>query len=304
MTVLVTGACGRLGRDVMNELDKRGYDGTGVDILPKYDETSGGSAVTAIPCVQLDIMDAEAVRCAFMKIHPDTVIHCAAWSAVDQAEDTDNREQVREVNVYGTQNIANVCKEIDCRMLYISTDYVFGGQGTVPWEPDCKAFAPLNVYGETKLEGETAVSDILDKFFIVRTSWLFGSGGNNFVETMLRFGQTQGTLKVVNDQIGRPTYTRDLASLLADMIGTEKYGYYHATNEGEYISWYDFACEIFRQAGLDIDIVPVTTEEYGLNKAARPLNSRLDTGKLAENGFKPLPIWQDALERYLKEIHC
>ncbi len=302
MRVFVTGAGGQLGRDIMLELKKRGHETTGSDVMPSYRRNADGSEDVRMPYVQLDITDAETARRILSGIHPEAVIHCAAWTAVDQAEAKDNREPAREVNSVGTRNIANLCRELNCRMLYLSTDYVFDGQGTDPWEPDCKAFAPLNVYGQTKLEGELAVAGLLDKFFIVRTSWLFGASGSNFVRTMLKLGQNCGTLKVVNDQIGTPTYTHDLARLLVDMIETEKYGYYHAANEGGYVSWYDFACEIFRQAGYDVDVVPVTTEEYGLNMAARPLNSRLNTSKLEESGFLPLPTWQDALYRYLKEI--
>ena len=233
---------------------------------------------------------------------PDVVVHCAAWTAVDLAEDADKREKVFAVNVTGTENLAKACKEQGCKMVYLSTDYVFDGQGTEPWKPDCKDYKPLNVYGESKLQGELSVSLILDKYFIVRIAWVFGKNGNNFIKTMLNVGKKYDTVRVVNDQIGTPTYTYDLARLLVDMIGTEKYGYYHATNEGGYISWYDFACEIFRQAGYDTKIVPVTTAEYGLSKAARPFNSRLDKGKLVECGFEPLPAWQDALARYLKEL--
>lgn len=206
------------------------------------------------------------------------------------------------VNVEGTKNIARICKEIDAKMVYTSTDYVFDGQGTEPWKPDCKEYAPLNIYGQSKLDGELAVSEILDKYFIVRIAWVFGTNGNNFIKTMLKVGKKFDTLRVVNDQIGTPTYTYDLARLLVDMIETDKYGYYHATNEGGYISWYDFACEIFRQAGYLTNVNPVTTEEYGISKAKRPFNSRLDKTKLVENGFTPLPDWQDALKRYLDEI--
>jgi len=235
-------------------------------------------------------------------VKPDAVIHCAAWTAVDLAEEPQNIEKVKAINAGGTRNIAEVCKALDCKMVYISTDYVFDGQGTDPWTPDCKDYNPLNVYGRTKLEGELAVSETLDKFFIVRIAWVFGRNGKNFIRTMLSIGKKFDTLRVVNDQIGTPTYTLDLSRLLVDMIETEKYGCYHATNEGGYISWYDFACEIFRQAGYTTKVVPVTTAEYGLSKAARPFNSRLDKSKLAANGFTPLPHWQDALARYLKEI--
>ena len=274
MKVLVTGVKGQLGFDVVKELKKRGYDAVGVDIN------------------EMDITDA----------NPDVVVHCAAWTAVDAAEDEENIPKVRAINVSGTQNIADVCKNINCKMIYISTDYVFNGLGTEPWQADCRDYDPLCVYGQTKLEGELAVSQTLDKYFIVRIAWVFGKNGNNFIKTMLNVGKKFHTVRVVNDQIGTPTYTYDLARLLVDMAETDKYGYYHVTNEGGYISWYDFTCEIFKQVGYDTEVVPVTTEEYGLSKAARPFNSRLDKSKLTENGFKPLPVWQDALERYLKEI--
>lgn len=254
-----------------------------------------------MPYVQLDITDKEAVKKVITEIKPDAVIHCAAWTAVDMAEDDDKVEKVRAVNAGGTQNIADVCKEIDCKMLYLSTDYVFDGQGTEPWQPDCKDYKPLNVYGQTKLEGELAVSSTLEKYFIVRIAWVFGLNGKNFIKTMINVGKTHDEVRVVNDQIGTPTYTYDLARLLVDMCKTEKYGYYHATNEGGYISWYDFCCEFYRQYGLKTKVTPVTTEEYGLSKAARPFNSRLDKSKLIKNCFTPLPTWQDAVSRYLKE---
>lgn len=302
MKVFVTGVGGQLGHDVMNELHKRGYQGIGSDIAPQYSGVADGSAVTAMPYMPMDITDAAMVHQVLTQIQPDVVIHCAAWTAVDAAEDAENIAKVRSINAGGTQNIANVCKNLDCKMLYISTDYVFDGQGQTPWEPDCKDYAPLNVYGQTKLEGELAVSGTLEKYFIVRIAWVFGRNGNNFIKTMLNIGKKYDTLRVVNDQIGTPTYTLDLSRLLVDMAETEKYGYYHATNEGGYISWYDFACEIFRQAGYATQVNPVTTAEYGLSKAARPFNSRLDKQKLVEAGFTPLPTWQDALGRYLKEI--
>ena len=302
MKVFVTGVAGQLGHDVMNELAKRGFDGVGTDLAPEYSGIQDGSAVTAMPYVSMDIMDAEAVRKVLTEICPDAVIHCAAWTAVDLAEDEDKQEKVRAINVDGTRNIASVCKELDCKMLYLSTDYVFDGQGTEPWKPDCRDYKPLNVYGQTKLDGELAVSSILSKYFIVRIAWVFGLNGNNFIKTMLKLSQNHDSLRVVSDQIGTPTYTLDLARLLVDMIVTDRYGYYHATNEGGYISWYDFACEIFRQAGAKVNVSPVTTEEYGLSKAARPFNSRLDKSKLMENGFQPLPDWKDALHRYLVEI--
>jgi len=294
MKVFVTGIGGQLGHDVMDELAKRGYEGVGSDILPSVD--------TAYPYVQLDITDARAVDKTISGVKPDVVIHCAAWTAVDAAEDAENQPKVRAINVDGTRNIANVCKKLDCKMIYISTDYVFNGQGTEPWKPDCKDYAPQNVYGQSKLDGELAVADTLDKYFIVRIAWVFGVNGKNFIRTMINVGKTHDEVRVVNDQIGTPTYTLDLSRLLVDMAETEKYGYYHATNEGGYISWYDFTVEIYRQAGMTTKVTPVTTAEYGLSKAARPFNSRLDKSKLIENGFRPLPVWQDALARYLKEI--
>lgn len=302
MKVFVTGVCGQLGHDVMNELAKRRHVGVGSDIAPEYSGAQDGSAVTAAPYAQMDITDAAAVERVLREVKPDAVVHCAAWTAVDLAEDADKVEKVRAINSGGTENIAKVCKDLDCKLLYLSTDYVFDGQGAEPWKPDCKDYKPLNVYGQTKLEGELAVANTLEKYFIVRIAWVFGVNGKNFIKTMLTVGKTHNMVRVVNDQIGTPTYTYDLARLLVDMVETEKYGYYHATNEGGYISWYDFTCEIYKQAGLKTKIIPVTTEEYGLSKAARPFNSRLDKSKLVENGFTPLPTWQDALQRYLKEI--
>ena len=302
MKIFVTGVCGQLGHDVMNELNGRGYEGIGSDIAPEYFGAMDGTPVTTMPYIQMDITDKEAVTETIRKVQPDVVVHCAAWTAVDMAEDDENVAKVRAINVTGTENIALICKELDCKMVYISTDYVFDGQGTTPWDPDCKDYKPLNVYGQTKLEGELAVSGNLDKYFIVRIAWVFGVSGKNFIKTMLNVGKKYDTVRVVNDQIGTPTYTYDLARLLVDMLETEKYGYYHATNEGGYISWYDFTCEIFRQAGYTTKVVPVTTEEYGLSKAARPFNSRLEKKKLVEAGFTPLPTWQDALKRYLEVI--
>ena len=313
MKFFVTGVGGQLGHDVMNELLKRGHDGVGSDIQEVYSGVADDSAVTTAPYVQLDITDKAAVERVITEVNPDAIIHCAAWTAVDMAEDNDKVEKVRAINAGGTQNIADVCKKLDevkpngCKMTYISTDYVFDGQGTEPWQPDCKDYKPLNVYGHTKLEGELAVSGTLEKYFIVRIAWVFGLNGKNFIKTMLNVGKTHDTVRVVNDQIGTPTYTYDLARLLVDMNETDKYGYYHATNEGAtadtaYISWYDFTKEIYRQAGYKTEVLPVTTAEYGLSKAARPFNSRLDKSKLMEAGFEPLPSWQDALSRYLKEI--
>ncbi len=302
MKIFVTGVGGQLGHDVMNELAKRGYEGVGSDIAPAYSGVADGSAVTAMPYEPLDITDKNAVEQTITRVKPDVVVHCAAWTAVDLAEDEDKIGKVRAINAGGTANIAAVCKKLDCKMVYISTDYVFDGQGTTPWEPDCKDYKPLNVYGQTKLEGELAVANTLEKFFIVRIAWVFGLNGKNFIKTMLSIGKKFPQLRVVSDQIGTPTYTLDLSRLLVDMLETEKYGYYHATNEGGYISWYDFACEIFRQAGYATKVTPVTTAEYGLSKAARPFNSRLCKKKLVDNGFTPLPDWRDALARYLKEI--
>lgn len=300
MRVFVTGVGGQLGHDVMNELHKRGHEGIGSDIAPQYSGAQDGSAVTTMPYIQLDITDAAAVSRVLREVKPDAVVHCAAWTAVDAAEDEENQPKVRAINAEGTANIAEVCKELDCKMIYISTDYVFNGQGETPWQPDCKDYAPLNFYGRTKLEGELAVSSRLEKYFIVRIAWVFGLNGKNFIKTMLKLGETHDTLRVVNDQIGTPTYTLDMSRLLVDMIETERYGYYHATNEGGYISWYDFACAIFKAAGMRVNVLPVTTAEYGESKAKRPFNSRLDKSKLTDNGFQPLPTWQDALERYME----
>ena len=302
MKIFVTGVGGQLGHDVMNELYKRGHVGVGSDIAPAYSGVQDGSAVCSMEYVPMDITNSQQVRQVLESVKPDVVVHCAAWTAVDLAEDEDKQEKVRAINAGGTQNIATVCKELDCKMVYISTDYVFDGQGSEPWQPDCKDYKPLNVYGQTKLEGELAVANTLEKYFIVRIAWVFGLNGNNFIKTMLNVGKKFDTLRVVNDQVGTPTYTLDLSRLLVDMVETDKYGYYHATNEGGFISWYDFACEIFKQAGYETKVNPVTTEEYGVSKAARPFNSRLDKSKLVENGFVPLPTWQDALSRYLKEI--
>lgn len=294
MKFFVTGVAGQLGYDVVNELVKRGHTAVGSDIIE--------SAEINAQYVPLDITDKEAVESVINEINPDAVIHCAAWTAVDAAEDEENIVKVEAINAGGTENIAKACKKLDCKMLYISTDYVFDGQGTEPWKADCTDYKPLSVYGRTKLEGELAVKANLDKYFIVRIAWVFGVNGKNFIKTMLNVGKKYDTVRVVSDQIGTPTYTYDLARLLVDMAESEKYGTYHATNEGGYISWYDFTKEIFAQAGYTTSVIPVTTEEYGLSKAARPFNSRLDKSKLKENGFEPLPTWQDALGRYLKEI--
>lgn len=302
MKVIVTGVGGQLGHDVMNELYSRGIEGIGTDLKPVYSGIADGSPVTKMPYFSLDITDRDAVIAKVSDIKPDVIVHCAAWTAVDLAEDEDKRELVKKINVDGTQNIADAAKLVDAGMVYISTDYVFDGQGTEPWKPDCKDYKPLNVYGQSKLGGELAVSKTLSKYFIVRIAWVFGLNGSNFIKTMLKVGKTHDEVRVVSDQIGTPTYTLDLARLLVDMILTDKYGYYHATNEGGYISWADFAKEIYRQAGLNVRVIPVTTEDYGLSKAARPFNSRLDKSKLVESGFKPLPTWSDAVERYLKAL--
>lgn len=302
MKVFVTGVAGQLGHDVMNELIRRGHTAIGSDLAPAYAGIADGSAVTAAPYVPLDITDGAAVQQVLTDAQPDAVIHCAAWTAVDAAEEPENQPKVRAINAGGTAHIAQACRALGCKMMYISTDYVFDGQGTAPWDPDCTDYRPLNVYGQTKLEGELAVA-ALERYFIVRIAWVFGVNGKNFIKTMLKLGQTHDTLRVVCDQIGTPTYTLDLARLLVDMIETERYGRYHATNEGGYISWYDFACEIFRQAGnTRVQVIPVTTAEYGVSKAARPFNSRLDKRKLTDNGFVPLPDWHDALRRFLQEI--
>lgn len=296
MKVFVTGVGGQLGYDVMNELAGRGYECYGSDILPKDK--------IALPYnyVQLDITNQFAVEKVIYQIAPDAVVHCAAWTAVDAAEEEENKPKVMAINAIGSKYIAEACKKIDCKLVYISTDYVFNGEGTEPWQADCKEYAPLNVYGWSKLEGEKAVSDVLSKYFIVRIAWVFGKNGNNFIKTMLNVGKKYETLRVVNDQIGTPTYTFDLARLIVDMLETDKYGYYHATNEGGFISWYDFACEIFKRVGYNTKVLPVTTAEYGLSKAKRPFNSRLDKSKLMLNGFKPLPDWKDAIKRYLEII--
>ena len=302
MKVFVTGVGGQLGHDIMNELHKRGHEGVGSDLAPVYSGIADGSAVTTMPYVSLDITNQEAVARVISDVQPDAVIHCAGWTAVDAAEDEDKQALVHRINVDGTQYIADACKQLDCKMLYLSTDYVFDGKGETPWQPDCKDYDPLNVYGQSKLDGEFAVCDTLEKYFIVRIAWVFGLNGKNFVKTMLQLSEKYDTLRVVCDQVGTPTYTFDLSRLLVDMIETEKFGYYHATNEGGFISWYEFACEIFRQAGKNTKVIPVTTEEYGLSKAARPFNSRLDKSKLRQYGFQPLPHWRDALRRYLEEI--
>lgn len=298
MRVFVTGVGGQLGRDVVLELQKNDHDVIGSDIQSRYAGVGG----LTVPYVQLDITDRNAVMETIKRIHPDVIVHCAAWTAVDAAEEEENQDRVDAINHLGTQYIAEATKAMDAKLVYISTDYVFDGKGERPWCPDDKCYAPLNVYGRSKLDGELAVSTILSKFFIVRIAWVFGLNGKNFVSTMINVGKTHNTVKVVNDQIGTPTYTPDLARLLSEMIETEKYGYYHATNEGGYISWYDFCCEFYRQYGLNTKVIPVTTAEYGLSKAMRPYNSRLDKKKLTDAGFTQLPDWKDAVRRYLAEV--
>lgn len=301
MKVFVTGVNGQLGHDVINELAKRGHEGIGSDLKPEYSGVQDNSAVTTAPYIPLDITIKDEAEKIIEEIKPDAIVHCAAWTNVDGAETEENRDKVYKINVEGTKNIAEAAKHTNSKLLYLSTDYVFNGQGAEPWKPDDKSYAPLNYYGETKLGGELVVAE-LEKFFIVRIAWVFGLNGKNFIKTMINVGKTHDEVRVVNDQIGTPTYTIDLARLLVDMIETEKYGYYHATNEGGYISWYDFTKEIYKQANLSTRIVPVSTEEYGLSIAARPFNSRLDKSKLIENGFEPLPDWKDAVARYLKEM--
>ena len=300
--VFVTGVAGQLGHDLIIELFRHGIISVGSDISPEYSGINDHEAIQSMHYRSMDITDKTAVEKILFEEHPSVVIHCAAWTAVDLAEEPEHKEKVHKINAEGTKNIAEVCKKINCKMIYISTDYVFNGQGETPWEPDCKDYQPLNVYGQSKLDGELAVSSLLEKFFIVRIAWVFGKNGKNFIKTMLQVAQKHDTVRVVNDQIGTPTYTSDLAKLLVEMANSEKYGYYHATNEGGYISWFDFTKEIYKQANLSTKVLPVTTAEYGISKAARPFNSRLDKSKLSEAGFSRLPIWQDALSRYLKEI--
>ncbi|MDD7255374.1 dTDP-4-dehydrorhamnose reductase [Bullifex porci] len=303
MKFFVTGVNGQLGHDVMNNLISRGHVGVGSDIALSYNGVMDNSAVTTAEYISLDITNKEAVIKTITAVKPDAVIHCAAWTAVDLAEDEDKIPLVFKINADGTKYIAEACKQIDAKLLYLSTDYVFDGQGTTPWKPDCKEYNPLNIYGKSKLEGELAVANILSKYFIVRIAWVFGLNGKNFIKTMINVGKTHSEVRVVNDQIGTPTYTYDLSRLLVDMCESDKYGYYHATNEGGFISWYDFCVEIYKQYGLSTKVIPVSTSEYGLSKAKRPFNSRLDKSKLIENGFKPLPDWQDALARYLRAIN-
>lgn len=305
MNIFITGITGQLGYDCARELLRRGYTVAGACGRACGEGTisvSRQGVEARIPCIQLDITDEKAVKEAIQTLCPDVILHCAAWTAVDAAEEEENRAKVDAVNHLGTRYIAEAAERVGAKLVYISTDYVFGGGGTRPWQPDDRDFAPLNVYGRSKLDGELAVRALVKKAFIVRIAWVFGANGKNFVKTMLKLGKTHDTVRVVDDQIGTPTYTADLARLLADMIETEKYGTYHATNEGGYISWADFAEEIYRQAGMPVRVERVTTAEYGLSRAARPFNSRLDKSALGRAGFEPLPDWRDALRRYLIEI--
>ncbi len=296
MRILVTGANGQLGHDVVKEALKRGFEVVGTGSRDKENRPIDSNYI------QLDIKDRDAVFSVIEKVRPDIVIHCAAWTNVDMAEKKENRDKVYAVNHLGTKHIAEACRKIDAKILYISTDYVFSGHGDKPYPSDCDVFLPLNVYGDSKLQGENEIREMLKKYFIIRTSWVYGINGNNFIKTMLNLSKNHNEIQVVNDQIGRPTYTKDLAELIVEMINTDKYGTYNATNEGDYISWYDFAVEIFKTADIEIKVNPVSTEKYGSSTARRPLNSRLDTSKLKDNGFTPLPDWKDGLKRYMEEL--
>ena len=298
MKVFVTGVNGQVGHDVMQELVNRGHRAIGSGSSKIY---RGTDSVADMPYIQMDVTDAEEVMERITELKPDAVIHCSAWTAVDAAEDEENREKVYALNVKGPENIAKSCHDVGAKLVYLSTDYVFDGQGDRPWQPEDTIFAPVNVYGQSKLEGEFAIVRNTNKFFIVRIAWVFGLNGRNFVKTMINVGKEHESVRVVKDQIGTPTYSKDLARLLVDMIETDKYGYYHATNEGGYISWYEFCKEIYRQYGLKTEVIPVSTAEYGLSKASRPFNSRLDKSKLLLTGFSLLPDWRDAVRRYLEE---
>ena len=302
MKVFVTGVNGQLGHDVMNSLYNAEIDAIGSDIKESYSGVQDGSPACTMPYIGLDLTDEEKTRKIIIEEEIDAIIHCAAWTAVDAAEESENQAIVEKINGEVPGVLARIMKERDGKMLYLSTDYVFSGEGTEPWSPDETNFSPINFYGKTKLMGEEKIREVLEKYFIVRIAWVFGLNGKNFIKTMLKVGKSHEEVRVVNDQIGNPTYTLDLAELLVDMICTEKYGNYHATNEGDYISWYDFTKEIYRQAGLKTKVIPVSTEEYGLSKAKRPKNSRLDKKKLRQQGFVPLPDWKNALSRYLEEL--
>lgn len=302
MKVFVTGVNGQLGHDVMNSLYYAEIDAIGSDIKESYSGVQDGSPACTMPYIGLDLTDEEKTRKVIAEEEIDAIIHCAAWTAVDAAEEPENQAIVEKINGEVPGVLARIMKERDGKMLYLSTDYVFSGEGTEPWSPDETNFSPINFYGKTKLMGEERIREVLEKYFIVRIAWVFGLNGKNFIKTMLKVGKNHEEVRVVNDQIGNPTYTLDLAELLVEMICTEKYGNYHATNEGDYISWYDFTKEIYRQAGLKTKVIPVSTEEYGLSKAKRPKNSRLDKKKLRQQGFVPLPDWKNALSRYLEEL--
>ncbi len=304
MKILVTGVNGQLGYDVVPQLLARGHEviGSGTSDQGPAWKSAGTAVRDSYEYRRMDITIKEEVDRVMEQIHPDLVIHCAAWTAVDAAEEPENYDRVMAVNAEGTRHIAEACRRGGAAMLYISTDYVFDGQGTEPWRADCEDFAPLNIYGRSKLEGEQAVRELLERYYIVRIAWVFGIHGGNFIKTMLRLGETHPALRVVSDQIGTPTYTKDLAGLLADLAESGRYGIYHATNEGGFISWYDLAVEIFRRSGQNVRVVPVTTEEYGISKAARPFNSRLDKSRLTEQGFQRLPEWKDALDRFMQEL--
>lgn len=302
MKVFVTGVNGQLGHDVMNSLYYAEIDAIGSDIKESYSGVQDGSPACTMPYIGLDLTDEEKTRKIITEEGIDAIIHCAAWTAVDAAEESENQAIVEKINGEVPGVLARIMKERDGKLLYLSTDYVFSGEGTEPWSPDETNFSPINFYGKTKLMGEEKIREVLEKYFIVRIAWVFGLNGKNFIKTMLKVGKSHEEVRVVNDQIGNPTYTLDLAELLVDMICTEKYGNYHATNEGDYISWYDFTKEIYRQAGLKTKVIPVSTEEYGLSKAKRPKNSRLDKKKLRQQGFVPLPDWKNALSRYLEEL--
>lgn len=302
MKVFVTGVNGQLGHDVMNSLYYAEIDAIGSDIKESYSGVQDGSPACTMPYIGLDLTDEEKTRKIITEEGIDAIIHCAAWTAVDAAEEPENQAIIEKINGEVPGVLARIMKERDGKMLYLSTDYVFSGEGTEPWSPDETNFSPINFYGKTKLMGEERIREVLEKYFIVRIAWVFGLNGKNFIKTMLKVGKNHEEVRVVNDQIGNPTYTLDLAELLVEMICTEKYGNYHATNEGDYISWYDFTKEIYRQAGLKTKVIPVSTEEYGLSKAKRPKNSRLDKKKLRQQGFVPLPDWKNALSRYLEEL--
>ena len=301
MIIFVTGVNGQLGYEAANEFAGRGHTVFGSGRSAQYRGLPLKETVRYVP---LDITDREAVKDAMEMVQPDIVVHCAAWTAVDEAEKPENLRAVRAINVQGTENIAECSRQHGAKMVYVSTDYVFDGTGTKPWRPEETSFAPLNVYGQSKLDGERVVQAFVKQMFIIRTAWVFGINGNNFVKTVIRAAKNHSSLRVVNDQVGTPTYAKDLARLIADLTESDQYGIYHVTNEGDYVSWYEFCCEIFRQAEISTEVIPVSTEEYGISLAARPSNSRMDRSKLSEKGFRPLPVWQDALKRFLEELEA